>query len=444
MSKNAFFWFRRDLRWDDNAGLYHALRENESVRLVFIFDELILSALQSRQDLRVLFIHQTVIRLRSEIEKRGGLLEVYHGRPEVLWKELLSNNPGSSLYLNHDYEPKARRRDLAIEKLCGKTGCFFKSYKDQVIFEKSEILNGSRLPYTVFTPYKKKWLQMLSGFYLKPYPVKKYLSRLAALASCPPNSVPSLNELGFNFTDFEFPPAEVPIQILKNYANERDFPAMEATSKLGLHLRFGTLSIRQLVLLAKKHSAVWLSELIWREFFMQILYHFPYVEESSFRTAYDKIAWRKSIQDFQRWKEGRTGYPLVDAGMRELNQTGFMHNRVRMVTASFLTKHLLIHWLEGEKYFAEKLLDYDLSANNGNWQWVAGSGCDASPYFRVFNPDIQKSKFDKYDEYVTKWIPELNTESYPQPMVEHTFARDRALQAFQAVLKPVVSQEKSE
>jgi deoxyribodipyrimidine photo-lyase len=443
MSKTAFFWFRRDLRWEDNAGLYRALKAHEAVRLVFIFDETLLAKLSKsettsslKKDHRVLFIHQTLQRLQKELQDFGGDLEVYHGQPQIVWKKLLQEAPGSSLYCNHDYEPKAQKRDEQIQALCEKLGSEFHSFKDQVIFEKEEVLNGSDLPYTVFTPYKKKWLQLLSPFYLKPYPVKKYFKHLSRPRPHSKNiPLPSLKQLGFEESEFPFPSAKPNTKLLKEYALHRDLPGLDATSRLGIHLRFGTVSIRQLVAIAKETSQVWLSELIWREFFMQILFHFPHVESSSFRPAYDKIAWRNSPADLKRWKEGKTGYPMVDAGMRELNATGFMHNRARMVTASFLTKHLLIHWKEGEKYFAEKLLDYDLAANNGNWQWAAGSGCDASPYFRVFNPETQRLKFDKSEEYVRKWIPEYGTERYPEPMVDHGFARMRALREYQSALK---------
>lgn len=440
MSKHAFFWFRRDLRWDDNAGLYFALRENSAVRLVFIFDDTILKPLKGVRDLRVLFIHQTLAGLQKKIAAKGGVLEVYHGEPEKIWKKLLAGSRGSLVYANHDYEPDAQARDQKVAELCEKAGGEFKTFKDHVIFEKDEILNGSGKPYTVFTPYKKKWLELLNPFYLKSYPVEKYASHLAVSSSRSSGSgsssaLPSLAELGFPEMSFEFPSTQIAKEMLKNYETERDFPAQDATSRIGVHLRFGTVSIREVVRIAKKTSSVWLSELIWREFFTQILFHFPHVATSSFRPVYDTVPWRTSKKDFEKWATGQTGYPLVDAGMRELNATGFMHNRVRMVAASFLTKHLLIHWSEGERYFASKLLDYDMSANNGNWQWAAGSGCDAAPYFRVFNPEAQRVKFDKSFEYIRKWVPEYGTPEYPQPMVEHAFARGRALSAYHSVLK---------
>lgn len=429
-----FFWFRRDLRLDDNAGLYHALREGKPVLPVFIFDTEILEKLQDQDDRRVQFIYETVEELKRALQKKGSDLLVRHGKPQEVWAALLQEHKASALFLNHDYEPSANKRDAEIAKLCKSLGVAFSSFKDQVIFEKDEILTEARKPYTVYTPYKKKWLAGLSDFYLQSYPTTRYLPNLAKVKK--PETMPALAKIGFQKTDFEFPSLELSVKVLKNYAKDRDFPALEnGTSHLGIHLRFGTLSVRELAREGQKFSPVWLSELVWREFFMQILHHFPVVEKRSFRAEYEKVAWRKSKSDFERWCEGTTGYPLVDAGMRELNATGYMHNRVRMVTASFLTKHLLIHWYHGERYFARRLLDYDLAANNGNWQWAAGTGCDAAPYFRIFNPQAQLERFDKNSLYVRKWVPEYGTSRYPEPIVDHTFARQRALDAFKTALK---------
>jgi deoxyribodipyrimidine photo-lyase len=430
-----YFWFRRDLRLNDNAGLYHALRGGEPVQAVFVFDTEILEKLDDPRDRRVQFLHQNVSDLQKKLRALGADLVVRTGKPVEVWKKLLREHPARTLYANHDYEPASIRRDVAVEKLCASSGVAFQTFKDQVIFEKDEIVTEARKPYTVYTPYKKKWLASLSGFYLKVYPTEKYFKNFLKVAksAAAKNAVPTLRDLKFAAPEFVFPPARVNEKILKAYAGTRDFPALEhGTSRLGLHLRFGTLSVRELARAGRKNSAVWLSELIWREFFMQVLWHFPQVEKRSFREHFEKVPWRKSPADFRRWCEGRTGYPLVDAGMRELNATGFMHNRVRMVTASFLSKHLLIHWSRGERYFAAKLLDYDLSANNGNWQWAAGTGCDAAPYFRVFNPETQARRFDGAEEYIRKWIPELGTAAYPEPMVDHVFARNRALSAYKA------------
>ncbi|MBC7370783.1 MAG: deoxyribodipyrimidine photo-lyase [Bdellovibrionaceae bacterium] len=430
----TIFWFRRDLRLEDNAGLYHALLDGGSVLGVFIFDETILNNLDDPQDLRVQFLFKTLSDLKSALQKRGSDLIIEKGKPTEVWKALLQSENPERIYTNHDYEPSAIARDSAIETLCRSRSVEFKTFKDQVIFERDEIVTEARKPYTVYTPYKKKWLASLSDFYLKAYPVEKYLKNLKKVSK--PQLMPTLAMLGFKSKDFSFPSDKVKTSILKTYAETRDFPAVnDGTTHLGLHLRFGTVSIRALAKKGKETSAVWLSELIWRDFFMQVLYHFPHVEKRSFRPQYDEVEWRKSNKDFKLWSDGQTGYPLVDAGMRELNATGFMHNRVRMVTASFLCKHLLIYWYEGERYFAKKLLDYDLAANNGNWQWSAGTGCDAAPYFRVFNPTTQAERFDKDEEYIRKWVPEYGTSDYVQPMVEHVFARERALAAFKKALK---------
>lgn len=429
------FWHRRDLRLQDNAGLYQALKRQDSkVQALFIFDTEILGELKNPRDARVVFLHRQIRALKESFQKQGADLWVLHGKPEAIFRHLLSQHKIAKVYTNHDYEPGAIARDEKIRKICAAQGIEFQTFKDQVIFEKDEILSDARKPYTVYTPYKKKWLAGVSPFYLQSYPTEKYLGGLAQVKK--PTSLPSLKELGFQEIDFQFfPKAEVKSSLLKNYAEKRDYPAFDATSHLGLHLRFGTLSIRELAREGQRFSPVWLSELIWREFFMQILFHFPRVERESFRPEYEKVQWRESKSDFDRWSAGQTGYPIVDAGMRELNTTGFMHNRVRMVTASFLTKHLLMHWRKGERYFASQLLDYDLAANNGNWQWAAGTGCDAAPYFRIFNPEAQTQRFDPDLKYIKKWVPELGTAQYPQPMIEHREARDRALRAFHKALK---------
>lgn len=428
----TLFWFRRDLRLFDNAGLFNALKHETNVLPVFIFDAEILKKLPE-SDLRVQFIHQTLSQVKKDLQKKKSDLIIEHGSPVEVYQKLLEKYPVKAIYTNHDYEPYARGRDEKVAKLCAKMKVEFKTFKDQTIFEKNEIVTDQENPYTVYTPYKKKWFNALSPFYLKSYPVELYETQLAKVK---PTAMPSLKSLGFKEQEFIFPETTVPATLLKNYEKKRDFPALDnGTSHLGLHLRFGTVSIRELAREGKKFSPTWLSELAWRDFFMQILWHFPHVEKQSFRPQYEQIAWRKSKSEFEAWKNGETGYPLVDAGMRELNTTGHMHNRVRMVTASFLTKHLLHHWLEGERYFAEKLLDYDLSANNGNWQWAAGTGCDAAPYFRIFNPESQIERFDPKFEYVKKWVPEFDTVKYVKPIVEHKFARERALATFKEGLK---------
>lgn len=429
----TLFWFRRDLRFEDNAGLYHALKNNPQVLPIFIFDENILNSLEDKTDARVNFIHQTLAELKKDLQKLKSDLIVCHGKPLEVFEELSKRFEFKAIYTNHDYEPAARKRDASVEAWAKKNGLKFETFKDQTLFEKSEILTDAGKPYTVFTPYKRKVLSQLSDFYLKSYPVEKYKKSFVQIK---PEKMMTLQELGFEQSPIEFPTTDLSVKMLQHYDQNRNFPYLEGgTSHLGLHLRFGTVSIRKLAREAKKNSDTWLSELIWRDFFMQILWHYPDVVKRSFRPEYDQIAWRNSPSDFKRWKEGMTGYPIVDAGMRELNATGYMHNRVRMVVASFLCKHLLIHWSEGERYFAEKLLDFDLSANNGNWQWCAGSGCDAAPYFRIFNPTEQQKKFDPDRVYIKKWIPEIDTEKYPEPMIDHGEARERCLREFTKVLK---------
>lgn len=427
----VLFWFRRDLRLFDNAGLYQALKNEENVLPVFIFDKNILKPLPEN-DLRVQFIHETVAEMKEKLKALKSDFYIQYGAPLDIFKNLIQQLNIKAIYTNHDYEPSAIRRDEQILNLCQANQIDFNTFKDQTIFEKSEITTDLKKPYTVYTPYKKKWLSAISPYYLKSYPVDLYEHHYLKIdQNFKIPALPSLKDMGFRSQDFEYPSTNIVKTILQKYSEQRDYPALvHGTSLLGLHLRFGTVSVRELAREGKKYSDVWLSELIWRDFFMQILWHYPHVEKNSFRPQYDQIAWRSNPEDLNRWKQGQTGYPLVDAGMRELNATGHMHNRVRMVTASFLTKHLLHYWLDGERYFAEKLLDYDLSANNGNWQWAAGTGCDAAPYFRIFNPESQLERFDPKLEYVKKWVPEYGSARYVKPMVDHKFARERALTEF--------------
>ena len=423
----TLFWFRRDLRLQDNAGLYHALKENSDVLSIFIFDTEILDQLEDKADLRVAFIHQSLTRMQKQLEEMGSSLLVFHGDPLKIFKNLTPK----AVYTNHDYEPYARKRDRLIQELFEKKGTAFKTYKDQVVFEKDEVTKDDGKPYTIFTPYSNKWKSTLTSEALKSFPTEKYFNNFIKIASLP---VPSLSEIGFEETYFNFPERLVKQSIIEHYHKQRNFPAIDGTTKLSVHLRFGTVSIRKLAQIASKKNETWLNELIWRDFYHMILWHFPQVETKSFKPAYDKIEWRNNEKDFTAWCEGKTGYPIVDAGMRELNTTGFMHNRVRMITASFLTKHLLIDWRWGEAYFAKKLLDFDLAANNGGWQWAASSGCDAAPYFRVFNPELQTEKFDPKFEYIKKWIPEFGTPNYPKPIVEHKLARELVLKVYKEAL----------
>jgi deoxyribodipyrimidine photo-lyase len=437
MDSLIVFWFRRDLRTHDNAGLYHALKaaQEEGLRVMplFIFDRTILDQLDDKHDRRVEFIHHALGEMQQDFTNSHSSLLVRYGFPLEVWQELLQEYPIKAVFTNHDYEPYAKQRDEAVSKLLAAQGVSFHTFKDTVIFEKSEVLTAEERPYTVFTPYSRKWKAQLTNIHTASYPESEYRSAFWQPLHIP--AMPTLHEMGFQKVGEPFPSKEVRADIVRGYNQTRDFPAQHGTTRLSVHLRFGTVSVRELVRRALELNETWLNELIWRDFYMQILWHFPHVEHSAFKPAYDHIPWRHDETDFERWCKGLTGYPIVDAGMRELNATGFMHNRVRMIVASFLTKHLLLDWRWGERYFAQKLLDFDLAANNGGWQWAAGTGCDAAPYFRIFNPASQTEKFDPKLEYIKRWVPELNSFDYPQPIVDHKFARERALSTYKQALK---------
>jgi deoxyribodipyrimidine photo-lyase len=420
----TLFWFRRDLRLTDQRGLAEALKSAHPVVPVFIFDPHILEKLEDADDARVNFIWECLSELHENLKEFQSSLEVLYCSPYEGFQQLIRKYDVKSVFANHDYEPFAIKRDGEIKKLLLDHQIPFLTFKDQVIFEKDEVVKADGLPYTVFTPFSRTWLKKIQAADTKEVKVGDHFLKMEPLPML------SLQDLGFKKSSLQMPSKTVKSQVIKDYAQARNFPAQISTTRLGVHLRFGTVSVRKCVQVAEKLSSVWLSELIWREFFMQILWHYPKVVTESFKPAYDKIQWRNDEKEFRAWCEGRTGYPLVDAGMRELNETGFMHNRVRMVTASFLTKHLLIDWRWGEKYFARKLLDFELSANNGNWQWAAGSGCDAAPYFRVFNPSIQQKKFDPQSEYVKRWVPEFASAKYCSPIVDHDAARMRAIKTY--------------
>ena len=429
------FWFRRDLRLFDNAALYHAVKNAKPVVPIFIFDRNILDHLEDTRDSRIAFIHNALTEIQEHLLKLESTLEVYYGYPKDVFRDLTEKYNVDTVFTNHDYEPYATERDHAIEKLLAERNVLFRTYKDQVIFEKNEILKDDATPYTVFTPFSKKWKSLLNDFYLKSYPSTEHANEFYKQ---PPESIPDLPSMGFEVMEDSFPSKELERELIRKYTKQRDYPGTEGTSKIGVHLRFGTVSIRELVRKALELSETYLNELIWREFYQMILWHFPRVGKGrAFRPEYEMIEWRNDETEFKRWCEGSTGYPIVDAGMRELNSTGFMHNRVRMIVASFLTKHLLIDWRWGEAYFAQKLLDFDLASNNGGWQWVAGSGCDAVPYFRIFNPYIQTKKFDPQFKYIRKWVPEFEDFSYPAPIVEHDFARKRCLEIYRRALKEI-------
>jgi deoxyribodipyrimidine photo-lyase len=421
----ALFWFRRDLRLEDNVGLFYALESKYPVIPLFIFDENKLESLP-KNDARVGFIHDSLSKINQQLQEIGSSLLVKKGKTQEVWQAMIQEFDVKEVFFNKDYEPFAIKRDVTICEFleANKTACF--SFKDQVIFEEKEITKADGLPYTIYTPFKNKWLEK----YKLMAPVQEYdATDLFSNFHKNSFSFPTLEQIGFEESPIKVIPHN--LKNVTNYDQTRDFPALDSTTHLSPHLRFGTVSIRKLVNWASNKNQVFLSELIWREFFMQILFSFPKVVTRNFKSAYDGIEWRNDEEDFKRWCSGTTGYPMVDAGMRELNETGYMHNRVRMVVASFLCKHLLINWQWGEAYFAQKLLDFELSANVGNWQWAAGTGCDAAPYFRVFNPEIQLKKFDEKGIYIRKWIPEFDL-GYGKPMVEHAFARDRAIATYKA------------
>ena len=419
MTKVNVFWFRRDIRISDNTALRAALKGDLPVLILFIFDESILDELPI-DDPRVNFIYDELHKINESLKSLDSSILVKKGEPILEWKKLISEYEINCVFSNRDYEPYALQRDNEIKLFLKESGIQWQDFKDQVIYEKNDILKKNGEPYTVFTPYKNRWLENFSLVEIEKTNFDNLLKST--------NTFPSKEALGVVRNDIKVLPFTLNSTSL--YASQRDYPFKNIGSYLGPHLRFGTISIREIIISLEDKSEVFISELIWREFFMQILCHFPKVVSNNFRSKYDGINWRNNQDEFQKWKDGKTGYPLVDAGMRELNKTGYMHNRVRMVTAGFLCKHLLIDWKWGEAYFAEKLLDYELSSNNGNWQWAAGTGCDAAPYFRVFNPKLQLEKFDKNCDYVNKWVPEYGTSLYADPIVEHSFARNRAIETY--------------
>jgi deoxyribodipyrimidine photo-lyase len=434
----AIFWLRRDLRLSDNHGLFQALQGPLPVLPLFIFDTEILDHLADKKDARVTFIHRELEGMKRLLEDAGSTLLVANGKPAAVWEQLLARYPVGAVYCNHDYEPYAIARDNEVEQLLAAKNIPFHSYKDHVIFEQLEVAKADGLPYTVFTPYSRVWRKKLAEAYISVegrqtpaafghFPSEQHMNRLYNIS---PQPMPTLPEIGFEPSAGVFPEKTVNQGLIRNYDQTRNIPAIQGTTRLGVHFRFGTISIREKARKAVGLNDTFLNELIWRDFYAMILANFPHVAERAFRPEYDLIAWRHNEQDFLQWCHGKTGYPIVDAGMRELNATGYMHNRVRMIVASFLTKHLLIDWRWGEAYFAEKLLDFDLASNNGGWQWAAGSGTDAAPYFRIFNPTEQQKKFDPEFKYIRRWVPEFGTSAYPQPMVDHRVARERCLEVY--------------
>jgi deoxyribodipyrimidine photo-lyase len=426
------FWLRRDLRLFDNTGLYHALKSDLPVVPLFIFDKNILDKLENKKDRRLVFIHLQLEKINDELKKIGSGLITIHNDPLSAWEKIVEEYKIQNVFTNHDYEPYAIERDNTIRKFLETKNIAFHTFKDQVIFERNEIKKDDGNPYTVFTPYKNKWFKTIKDSDLNSYDTKKYFDNFFKTKI---TSLLSLQEIGFEKLNIDFPSSKIDESLLKQYNINRDIPSIDGTSGMSIHLRFGTISIRQLIKTARKISEKYVDELIWREFYMYILWHFPHVAENSFKPVYDRLRWINNEDDFKKWCDGKTGYPIVDAGMRQLNKTGFMHNRLRMICSMFLTKYLLIDWRWGEAYFTEKLSDFELSSNNGGWQWSAGTGVDAAPYFRIFNMDEQTKRFDPDFIYIKKWIPELNTTEYPEKMIDYNFARKRCLEFYKAVVK---------
>lgn len=431
-SKINICWFRRDLRLHDNAALYHALKDANPVVPIFIFDKNILDELEDKKDRRVEFIHDALEKMQAQLVKKGSTLDVRYGFPDKIFTDLCKEYTIEKVFTNHDYEPYAKQRDQGIVKLLTSHGASLQTFKDQVMLERNEVLKDDGKPYTIFTPYSRKWKSIINEFYLSSYPTEKYIRNFHKQKE---KKIPTLASMQFEAAGQEFPSAKAKQDIIRNYDKQRDIPSIPGTSRLSVHLRFGTISIRELAREGDSLNETFFKELIWRDFYQMILWHFPHVVGHAFKKEYDAIKWRNNEKEFKAWCDGQTGYPIVDAGMRELNETGFMHNRVRMIVASFLCKHLLIDWRWGESYFAQKLLDFDLASNNGGWQWAAGSGCDAAPYFRIFNPYLQTKKFDPELKYIRKWVPEFEEFSYPKPIVEHEVARERCLAAYAKALK---------
>ena len=437
MQEISIFWFRRDLRIDDNIGLYNALKSGSKVLPIFIFDPEILNHFSDKKNFQVGFLIQFVKELDAKLRELGSSLSVFHKSPIDVFEVLTQKYNVKEVYFNQDYEPSIIRRDDELRRFLVTKGVKVYSSNDQLILKPGDVLKSDSTPYTIFTPFANRWKVI----------VNQSLELIQSVTSeCfVSNFLKPENALTYNYDslsyEFDYQNNKLnsfPLEIIQNYHLTRDFPALEnGTSHLGIHLRFGTISIRKLVSIAQSLNEQFLNELIWREFFMHILYHFPHVERGSFKHRYDVIEWRNNEDEFNTWCNGTTGIPLVDAGMRELNNTGFMHNRIRMVVASYLTKHLLIDWRWDEAYFAQHLADYELSSNNGNWQWAAGSGCDAAPYFRIFNPYRQQERFDPNFEYIKRWVPEYQSENYQKLLkVDLNLAKISCLHAYKKALKP--------
>jgi deoxyribodipyrimidine photo-lyase len=429
--QHNIIWFRRDLRLHDNHALSQALQSAHKVIPIFIFDTAILDKLEDKKDARVQFIFESLQKINEQLKKVNTHLSIHYGKPEDVIKKLIQQYNIAQIFTNEDYEPYALQRDEKIEAICNTHNCIFSKFKDHVIFAKNEITKDDGLPYTVFTPYSKKWKAAFTPQNSIPFITEKYFNNFSITHET--SNIKTLADIGFEASTITIPLPVISNTIITNYHDTRDYPAVDGTTQLGVHLRHGTVSVREVIVAASANEK-YLNEIIWRDFYQQILWHFPHVIGNSFKAQYDKIAWRNNEKEFEAWCNGNTGYPIVDAGMRQLNATGWMHNRVRMMVASFLAKHLLIDWRWGEAYFAKKLLDFDLASNNGGWQWAAGSGVDAAPYFRIFSPKAQTEKFDSKLIYIRKWVPEFDSLQYVQPIVDHTFARDRCLKVYKAAV----------
>ena len=431
--KVNIFWHRRDLRLQDNVGLQKALESDLPVLPIFIFDKHILDHLP-KDDARVNFIYDELQKLRKYLQSNFDTsIAIHYGYPKEIFHQLLSDYDVNAIYTNEDYEPYAFERDQSIQELANSHSADFKAYKDQVIFHPTDVQKKSGGYYLVFTPYMKQWKKEFEHYDFQISDSEELLDNLYKNQRL---SNVELSEMGFERSSIKVPDYNLDKNLINKYDETRDVPATEGTSRLSPHLRFGTIGYRQVIQKAlDADDPTFLNELIWREFYKAIMYHYPETPEKSFKPEYDQIEWRNDEEEFERWKSGTTGYPIVDAGMRQINQTGWMHNRLRMITGSFLCKHLLIDWRWGERYFAEKLLDFDLSSNVGGWQWVAGSGVDAAPYFRVFNPWTQTDRFDKDRKFIKYWVPEVDTSDYPEPMVDHKMARERCLNTYKAAVK---------
>ena len=444
MKDIAIHWFRRDLRLEDNSALYAALGEGLPVLPVFFFDREILDKLEP-DDRRVPFIHLHLQAIEQRLQAHGSRMWVGYGGVQALWEQSLATWEAAGLrvrtvFVNRDYEPYAQQRDRQMHAFLQARGISMRGFKDHVVLEKEEVVKDDGKPYTVFTPYSRKWRNTLTPADWAPRPSEARAHAWISRDLVPEGGrLPALSAMGFQAADLgDFAEPRLDASVVHSYADTRDIPAVAGTTRLSVHLRFGTVSIREALRVGQAQSEKWVTELIWRDFYQCILYHFPHSVDHAFKPAYDAVQWETNEAHFAAWCAGRTGYPLVDAGMRELLATGWMHNRVRMVVASFLCKHLLLDWRWGERFFAQHLLDFDLASNVGGWQWAAGTGCDAAPYFRVFNPASQQAKFDPNHAYIRRWVPEWGTPAYPAPIVDHAFARDRALTRYKAALQGAV------